>query len=320
MLHEHRFHAMNTSVALWLWSSSALADMNLRRVERLFTFAESQLSRFRPDSELSQLNLAAGTGPYPISVLLQMVLAQALKAARDSEGIFDPTILQPLNQAGYDRSFEQLPAWNNGRSDQEHVGVLSPWRPGRWREIRLDAANSEVAIPSGVGVDLGGIAKGWIVDQAAEILGLQGPALVDAGGDIRAVGAPGGVPWPIGVQDPFDEAQDLFTLQLEDSAVATSSIGGRRWQKNGQTMHHLIDPRTGKPSESNLYSVTVVASTAVQAEIAAKVALILGSHEGCDYLAARNLSGILIERGGVIHTVGALPLDDRLPGQSEMVD
>jgi len=132
--------------------------------------------------------------------------------------------------------------------------------------------------------------------------------LVDAGGDIRAVGVPGGEPWPVAVQDPFDQAQDRAVLALADGAVATSSIGRRRWQSGGRTMHHLIDPRTGQPSDSDLHTVTVLADTAEAAEVAAKTALMLGTTAGADWLAQQDLRGLLIDRRGREYHIGRLPI------------
>ena len=248
MLHEHRFRAMNTTVAAWLWTNSPLAGVRLAEVERFFAQVEAEMSRFRPQSGLSRLNAAAGRGPQPISPLLVEVLALALQAARTSDGVFDPTVLNALQAAGYDRSFEQIKA-----------GAASPQRGQRaaasgsgWQQVLLDTAEGTATLPAGLGIDLGGIAKGWTVDEAARQLGQWGPALVDAGGDIRSVGAPG-EPWPVAVQDPFDETRDLTVVLLADNAAATSSIGGRRWQRDGQTLHHLIDPRTGQPSRSDLH-------------------------------------------------------------------
>lgn len=299
MLHTHRFRAMNTDVAAWLWSDSPLAGVRLRAVERFFAQVEAELSRFRPHSGLSRLNAAAGRGPQPVSPLLLEVLALALEAARASGGVFDPTVLHALQATGYDRSFEQIAADD---SDTPHEPGI-PARSG-WQQVLLDAANGTVALPAGVGVDLGGIAKGWAVDQAARQLGQWGPALVDAGGDIRSIGAPG-EPWPVAVQDPFDERRDLAVVGLAGNAVATSSSGGRRWQRSGQTMHHLIDPRTGQPSRSDLHTVTVVAPTAVAAEVAAKVALLLGRQAGQQYLEGRQYAAWLVDHQGCVAVVPA---------------
>ena len=114
----------------------------------------------------------------------------------------------------------------------------------------------------------------------------------------------------IAVQDPFDEMNDLFVISLTEGAIATSSIGKRRWERQGQAMHHLIDPRNGLPSQSDLHTVTALASTATEAEVAAKVALILGQHAGLRYLNERGLTGVLIGVNRRLELVGNLQIAD----------
>ncbi len=302
-LHEHHFRVMNTQISAWMWLDGPVASIWLNEAEAFFREIETELSRFRPESGLSRLNATAGDGPQAVSGTLCTVLDLALAAARDSGGVFDPTVLPALRSAGYDRSFETLAA-NIGPAVDTNTGTS----PG-WQHVRLDGALGEVELPAGMGIDLGGIAKGWTVDRAAEMLGAWGAALVDAGGDIRASAAPGGEPWPIAIEDPFDNTHDLGVIRLADGAVATSSVARRRWQRDGKMMHHLIDPRTGNPSASDLLAVTVTASTTVEAEVAAKVALILGSREGRVYLEDRGLSGLLVGRDGRQQLAGKLMIE-----------
>lgn len=291
-----------------------MAEQLLHEVEQMFREVESLLSRFRADSELSRLNERAGRGAVAISPLLLRVLSQALAAARHTEGIFDPTLLPQLRQAGYDRTFELL-AESAGESDRPRV------RPGRagWRQICLDQANGTVEVPAGVAIDLGGIAKGWTVDRASELLSGWAPSLVDAGGDIRASGLPGGERWPVAVEDPFHPDRELLTLGLDGCAVATSSIGKRTWLRNGQRFHHLIDPRTGSSSGSDLHTVTALAASAMEAEVAAKTGLLLGSVEGAAWLRQQAHTAILIRRDGEVTSVGQLPILKKIPSTSESV-
>lgn len=303
MLHQHHFRAMNTDVGVWLWSRSPVAAQPLGEVEQLFREVEGRLSRFREDSELSRLNRSAGRGEVAVSPLLCRVLGAALAAARQTDGIFDPTLLTHLHRAGYDRSFELLA--ETGWADTP-PSTHSP--SGGWQQIVIHPARETVSLPAGVAVDLGGIAKGWTVDRAGELLAAWGPGLVDAGGDIRATGRPGGEVWPVAVADPFHRERDLLTLRLDDCALATSSIGKRSWQRNGERFHHLIDPRTGTSAAGDLHTVTVLAGRAAEAEVAAKTCLILGRAAGREWLIAQGHSALMIERSGRCHRLGPLPI------------
>jgi thiamine biosynthesis lipoprotein len=145
-------------------------------------------------------------------------------------------------------------------------------------------------------LDLGGIAKGWTVQQAGQKLGQLGPALVDAGGDIACIGLPPtGSTWLVSIDNPLQPNTDLATLTLNNDVVATSSLARRRWQYQGQPVHHLIDPRTGAPAITDLLSVTVIGPRLPDAEIHAKVALILGAEKGLAYLATQpDVSALLV--------------------------
>lgn len=285
-----QFRAMGTEVGLWLWHDDAqLARQTLSQIEQFFTRTEVRLSRFRTDSELSRLNRAAGR-PFNGSPLLFELVEAALAWRERTDGIFDPTVLNALIAYGYDRSFDDMAS----RADGPATQVLPNGSvPGN---VILNRSQRRITLPVGVGLDLGGIAKGWTVQQAAQQLGQFGPALVDAGGDIACVGIPPtGSAWLVGLADPYQPEVDLATLTLTNEAVATSSLAHRRWQHHGQPAHHLIDPRTGAPAITDLVSVTVIAPGLPDAEIHAKVALILGAVEGLAYLANQpNLSALLV--------------------------
>ncbi len=160
----------------------------------------------------------------------------------------------------------------------------APAAPGRWRGIRVDPQAHSVTLPAGTRLDLGGIAKGWAADRAASMLRPFGSGLVNAGGDLRAWGDQPGVEpgqgWLAAVEDPAWPDRDAAWLWVREGALATSSIVRRRWTGG----HHLIDPRTGQSADTDLLSVTVLAPTTAQAEVAAKVVLILGRAAGMAWL------------------------------------
>ena len=267
------------------------------RARRLFEDWERRLSRFRPDSELAQLNAHAGR-PVPVGALLYRVLETALAAARATGGVYDPTMAHQLERLGYDRSFEQLPA-SSPRREAAGPG-------GGWRTVGMDPAARLVTLPPRVGVDLGGIAKGMAVDAATERLrdaGL-GPVMVNAGGDLRVHGRlPGGGDWSIAI----DGRRGRLRVPLAAGALATSGVARRRWSQAGEPRHHLLDPRTGGPAWTGLWSVTAVAGSCAEAEVAAKVAFVLGRAAGAEFLGGRGLAGLFAGEGGEWWPAGAWP-------------
>ena len=289
------FPAMGTEVTVL--APAGHADEAAGRVRRLFEDWERRLSRFRPDSELTRLNAHAGR-PVPVGALLYRVLDTALAAARATGGVYDPTMGRQLARLGYDRSFEQVPARSPRR------GPAGPG--GGWREVRMDRAARLVTLPPGVGVDLGGIAKGMAVDAAVERLGQAGvgPVMVNAGGDLRVGGRPpGGGDWWIVI----DGRRARLRVPLAAGALATSGIARRRWSQGGERRHHLLDPRTGEPARTGLWSVTAVAGSCAQAEVAAKVAFVLGRDPGAEFLRDQGVAGLFAGEDGRWWPAGTWP-------------
>jgi len=176
-------------------------------------------------------------------------------------GLVNAAVLPSMVAIGYSHSLTHGPsvAALDGAQPLRPLPELLEVRPGRARVAR------------GSGVDLGGIAKGWMADRLSETLG---PAcVVNLGGDLRARGR-----WPIGVGEA--------TLMLRDQGAATSSTRKRRWGD----VHHLIDPRTGRPAQTGLEEVSVVAATALEAEVVAKTALLLGPELAPAYCAAHAMA------------------------------
>ncbi len=287
---SRRFRAMGTDVDVWLWNGHEGRARNaLDLVQRFFTRTEARLSRFRADSELARLNRAAGTS-FNASPLLFELVDLALTWRGQTGGIFDPAVLPALMAYGYDRSFTQLVV--DGPLAPATVAQLSA--PVDSTGIVLGPGRS-IYLPPGVALDLGGIAKGWTAQQAVYRLGMWGPSMVDAGGDIACTGAPAGEPWVVTVADPHNDRQDLAILDLRDAAIATSSRVRRQWIHAGKPAHHLIDPRCGAPALTNVLSATVIAPRLPDAEIHAKTALILGEEQGAAYLTVLpNVSACLV--------------------------
>lgn len=284
MIQRRSFRAMGTDVALFLAAEPGpAAEAALESAEREFERVEALLSRFRPESELSALNRA---GCLEAGDDLLAVVDLALDARTRTEGRFDPTVHDALVAAGYDRTFEEVAP--DGASEHA-VGRCGG-------AVRI--AGRTIELEPGTHLDLGGIGKGYTVDRAAAILSAAGPALVDAGGDIAARGRPDALGWRVGIETPGDS----LTLALEDAAIATSGRDRRRWRRDGEERHHLIDPTTGRSADRDLLRVTVVAPTAVEAEVLAKSLFLAGEH----LAAAEGVPAVLVTTDGRTVIVGGL--------------
>jgi FAD:protein FMN transferase len=276
-----RFRAMGTDVELFVEASQAGAA--LAEAEDEFHRLEAILTRFRPESELSRLNevRALDAGPD-----LLEVVALALEARVRTGGRFDPTVHDAVVSAGYDRTFEEVPAHGTAVTAGAPCGGA----------VRLSGTRIELG--SNVRIDLGGIGKGYAAARAAQLLSAAGPALVNAGGDIAVAGGR----WPIGVQTADGE----LTLELSSGALATSGRDRRRWQRNGRELHHLIDPGTGTSSRSDLVRLTVVASDAVEAEVWAKALYLSGEEKAVHEADELGLPCVLVTADGRTRFAGGL--------------
>ncbi len=276
------FQAMGSHIQAWLNVPTQDEAQVLEEVPGWFELWEVIFSRFIPTSELCRLNDRAGT-PVRVSAPMFEVVSAAMQASAATDGLFNPLILPALEAAGYDHSFD--PATFTPGERPRADGVPD------WHQIELDAEHLTIGLAPGTRLDLGGIVKGWAAQRTAERLSSLGPCLVDAGGDLVARGTPdesGG--WYIVIPEP-GTANALRTILLTDAAVATSGTDYRHWTgSDGRQLHHLIDPRTGQPAQSDIVSATVVAPDAIGAEVWAKVSLISGR--------LPNLPALLVENDG----------------------
>ena len=262
---RHTFRAMGTDVIVdgpGLTEDASFREASAT-VEAVFAREEQRFSRFRGDSELSRVNAAAGRWT-PVSSLFEELIGIALKQAESTGGLFDPSMLDAMIAAGYDRDFDEVLAGARGM-------LRSPRPCGRWREI--ETRPGAILLPDGVGLDLGGIAKGWTADLAAEAAVRAGLSwsLVSAGGDLRIAGDAPEI--EVRIEDPGEPSEAAAWLQLASGALGSSSTMRRAW---GPDLHHIIDPRTGAPADSPIVQATVWAATCAEAEVLATWALLTG--------------------------------------------
>ncbi len=295
--HQRRMMGAHVSIHLAVPSEQVTeANDAIHESFLWLTEVETRLTRFNANSELMRLNQHAGI-PFDASPILLDCLTVALVAAAQTDGLYDPTLLPHLEAAGYTRDFDEIA--------HQEIGIVERIIPetGRWREIQLDRKQAHITLPPGVQIDVGGIAKGWAADYLADhILAPYANVLINIGGDLRVRG--GNTPdtlWAIAIDNPLlNDAQNEDHLAIVTpckGGIATSGANRRWWLQGHKVSHHLIDPRTGRPAriwtppetEHNRHdtdrliaTATAFAETAVQAEVAAKLALLHGFPDALD--------------------------------------
>jgi FAD:protein FMN transferase len=279
----YEFRAMNTKVTLAAEGEPAKIPAAFERTRGYIEDAERRFSRFLGQSELTRLNLSQGEW-FEASPDLFSVLKLAQSYFYQTGGLFDPSILPDLKRAGYERSFEQLSPATGNPAGAMPVFIWRPQPRSGFDALQLEGPTRRIWMPEDMEIDLGGIAKGWIAEQAAKILFQDASACaVNTGGDMVMLGLPEGEKaWEIALEDPHDPENNLAVLAVRPGAVATSSVVKRSWQLGGRKVHHLIDPRSGAPAETGWLSVTVYAPQAATAEVFAKALLIAGADQATE--------------------------------------
>ena len=264
---------------------NSLHDLARRRLQDL----ERKWSRFREDSDVSRLN-AARDRPVAVSPDTLHLLRRSIRAWRLTRGAFDPSVLDALVAWGYDRDLPSVRGPLAPPPDARAAGLGG---------VRVDDVAGTVCL-GGAGFDPGGIGKGLAADLVATELVAAGAsgALVGVGGDLRVAGEGPDGQWTVGVEDPAAPTTDLCRLSITSGGLATSGDRRRRWTAAGTTVHHLIDPETGRPAPSPLAGASVLAGEAWWADALTKAVLVGGVDIAA--LADFGASGIARTRDGRI--------------------
>ncbi|EKN65998.1 ApbE family lipoprotein [Neobacillus bataviensis LMG 21833] len=285
---QYQFNSMSTMVQISI--NHELFANDMMPIYKLFELVENTCSRFRSDSELSILNRQVGK-VVTISSELFLILTEANRFYKDTGGIFNTSILTALENSGYAKSIEFI------RDRELERPAHSTAAAVRSQPYTINEERQTVILHSKI--DLGGIAKGWVIDRASQLLAKIGYGFINVGGDIRIFGE---LPRPlnIGIENPLESLNMISSIQIENGAVATSTSMKRKWLVNGEWRHHLINTRTGRPSESGIVSATVTAPTALEADVWAKTVLLLGEKAGREWCAKKCIRAVLINKDGEI--------------------
>jgi thiamine biosynthesis lipoprotein len=270
-------------------------------------------SRFRPDSELSAVNAAAGSSVRVGPVLLDAVAA-ALRAARLTAGDVDPTVGEALIALGYDRDFASL------SSSGADVAAPAPRPiaavPG-WRTVVVDLERSTIRVAPGVSLDLGATAKALAADRAADLAHSKAGCgvLVSFSGDLAIAGPAPADGWRVRVTDDHRAGVDApgQWISLPSGGLATSSTFVRRWRTSSGEAHHVVDPSTGRSADSVWRTASVTARSCLDANIASTAAIVRGA-EAASWLEQLGLPSRLVGVDGCVRHVAGWPSEgDELP-------
>ncbi len=300
----HEWDALGTYVRLATSPSTALPDA-VRLATEVLHEVDVACSRFRADSDLVRANARAGRRTT-VSPLLAAAVSVAVEAARETGGLVDPTLGHALVAVGYDRDLALLPAASTGPA-----GVPRAARTGAWREIEIDL-DGALTVPADCALDLGATGKAWAADLVARCVAdaTGADVVISLGGDVAAVGS---TQWPVAVSelladqsgaDAGDLDVHVDVVLLAAGGLATSTTQARRWIRGGLPRHHLLDPRTGEPTQGWWRSVSAFGHSAAAANTASTAAIVLGD-AAHDWLVARGVAARLVGRDGqVVRTPG----------------
>ena len=261
---------------------------------------EDAASRFRPDSEICALATAEGARTT-VSPMLADLIEAALTAARLTDGDVDPTIGRAMLALGYDRDIDRL----DDPLDPGVPRVASVTMHADWSMIDFDGHS--VRLPAGVLLDLGAIAKAVAADRCAQRVFTETGTgvLVNLGGDLTTAGPAPDSGWHVLVQDTDDDPPCSVVLGT-GTGLATSSTCRRQWRHDGDLVHHILDPRTGRSAEPVWRSVSVAAADCLTANAISTAAIIRG-RRAPDWIAGLGIPARLIDRDGAVRTVGGWP-------------
>ncbi len=302
--HSESIMGTRVSVELWHENSAERATDCAGRVFREMRRIDKLMSPFRPDSELSTVNRDAAIQPVPVSPELYELIRRSLEFSRLSGGAFDISFASIGYRYDYRRGIRP-----------DAASIASAIDNIDYRQIRLEGGRIRFGRP-GMRIDLGGIAKGYAVDRSIELLrdcGIE-HALVSAGGDSRLLGDRNGRPWMIGIRHPRREGEVALRLPLENSAISTSGDYERFFVSNGERVHHIINPRTGK-SAAGSWSSTVIGPDATTTDALSTALFVLGPERGLKLIDQLDgLDAIIIDATGQIHYSSGLMAADPSSG------
>lgn len=286
--------AMGSEFTFWLNGPNRQALLDTANeafdlIDRL----DAQLSHYRMDSELSYINARAAATPVKVEPRLFRLIETCMSYSRQTGGAFDITAFALVRLWGFHSGTARVPSTDEIRAAMDHTG---------FERVRLHPPTRSIVYERpGVEMTLAAVGKGVAVDRAADLLRQRGisSGMISAGGSsVAAIGAPDDADaWPVGIEHPTRRGETACTLRLRDAALSTSGTNEQFFERHGVHYGHILDPRTGWPVHG-AQSVSVVAPTATEAEMASTSLFVMSASQREPFLTDRpGLSAIVIASG-----------------------
>ncbi len=289
---EHRFegHCMGTTWHVTITDGDP--DGLQTEIEEKLNRVDQLMSTWRDDSEVSRFNAQQTTDWFEVSAETHAVVRKASDIQSQSGGAFDITVAPLVDLWNFDKNVDRmsLPTDEQIAKAREHLGGFEVDEADSYRLRKLDPRTT---------INLSAIAKGFAVDLVAEQVSKHSENyLAEVGGEIRAAGlSPSGKLWTVGVEKPVDYARELYTpVPISNRAMATSGDYRNFYMIDGKRYSHTIDPRTGRPVEHDLASVSVLADTCMEADAWATAISVLGPAEGARFAKVNGIDCLLLTR------------------------
>jgi thiamine biosynthesis lipoprotein len=265
--------AMDTYMSLKAYGSHGekaikAAKEEIQRLDALWSVGESQ-------SEITRLNKEK---KLKVSKETVELVKDSKKIWEETNGAFDLTVYPLMEAWGFTTQKYRIP------SEKEIKNYLK--LSIGMNRVQVDETSQTISLDKNAKIDLGGIAKGYTSSQVAQIFKENGvtSGMMSLGGNVQVIGKkPDGSRWKVGIQSPNDSMDMVGTYEAEDEGVITSGGYERYFEKNGKTYHHILDPATGKPSDSNLISVTIISSDGTSADMLSTTLFVLGKDKAISY-------------------------------------
>lgn len=284
--------AMDTYMTVTAYGEQAqeAVDAAVSEIERL----DALLSIGEADSDISVLN---ASGKAQLSADTGVLIDRALELYQDTNGAFDLTILPLMEAWGFTDEAYRVPSEEERKMVLQYIGA---------DQLTWDAESRTITLGEGQKIDLGGIAKGYTSSRIMDIFEQYGvtSGMVSLGGNVHLLGAkPDGTAWRVGIQDPENTTGILGVLETGDCAVITSGGYERYFEQDGETYHHIIDPATGKPSDSGISSVTIVSDDGTLADGLSTALFVMGVEKASDYWRqhADTFDAVIVSEDGTVY-------------------